>query len=191
MKISVKILYVKTFSHTHFGVSKLYRPFSSDLRSHVVNWWNLSSNQILVLFLRKLIITSYKQNEKHPSTPRDVDHTGRRLGHNVIQVNQPQIFNCTTIHEWYRSSWSNAHGRWRWLLLSQGMEVHHLVFCEHQHSECLHFVLPRLQQGKPKRSMLILTFDLRLQWDWWLDFQLEKGRKKPHCILGLWQLQMK
>ena len=53
------------------------------------------------------------------------------------------------------------------------------------------FCIVRLQQGKPKRSMLILTFDLRLQWDWQLDFYQDKGRQKAHCTLGLWQLQIK
>ena len=38
----------------------------------------------------------------------------------------------------------------------------------------------KLEQDKSRRSIPILSFDLRLQWDWLLDFHQEKGRLKPH-----------
>ena len=95
------------------------------------------------------------------------------------------------IHEWCILSWSNGHKTWCWPLLSQSMEVCPVVFCEHWQSDCLCFVLQDFNVANQKKSMLILTFDLWLQWDWLLDFHQEKGRQKPHCILGLWQLQMK
>ena len=54
------------------------------------------------------------------------------------------------------------------------------------------FCTARLQQGKTKKRYAHLDFWLeRLQWDWLLDFHLEKGRQKPHCTLDLWELQIK
>ena len=73
-KQSVKILQDTTFSHTPSGVSKLYRTtFSSDLRKPCCKLGKTCLQiQIIVLFLRKVIIISYKQNEKHPFTNTDV-----------------------------------------------------------------------------------------------------------------------
>ena len=43
------------------------------------------------------------------SNPRNDVHTDRTLGHNVIQINQPNHSIVQQIHEWCRSSCSNAH----------------------------------------------------------------------------------
>ena len=125
------------------------------------------------------------------SDPRNVIHTDRRLGSNVIQVNQPQniqlynrYINGVEHHEQIHMKDDVSHfsdKAWNyilWYFVNTSIVNAYILYC-------------KTSTRQTKRSMLILTFDLRLQWDWLLDFHLEIGRHKLHCTLGQWQLQMK
>ena len=141
-----------------------------------------------------LVATVWKDNRivrcvSTNSNPRNIN-TDRRLGHNEIQVNQQQniqLYNrymngidcyeqmcmkydvgCFSVKTWKYTLW---------YFMNMSIVNAYILYC-------------KIQQGKPKRSMLILTFDLKLQWEWLLDFHLEKGRQKLYCTLDLWQLQM-
>ena len=116
-----------------------------------------------------------------------------RLAHNVIQVNQPQNIQLYNRYmngvdprdqmcmKYYVGCFSVKAWKYiLWYFVNTSIVNAYILYCRISTS-----------QVKLRGSMLILTFDLRLQWDWLFNFHQEKGNWKPHCALGLWQVQMK
>ena len=122
--------------------------------------------------------------------PKNVN-MDRRFGCNVIQVNQPQniqlcnrymngvdhqVQMCIKYDGCYFSV--KAQQFILWYFVNTNIMNAYILYCK---------TLTR----QTKRSMFIMTFDLRLQWDYLLDFHQEKGRQKLTFTLGLWELKMK
>ena len=126
------LLACKTYCNGIIQVNKKYLPEGIHKPGRMIcgtykSYQDGSSNLVATVwqYIRILRLVSTNSN------PSNVVHTNRRLGHKSAT----KYSTVQQIHKWCRSAWSNLPEIWCWLLLSQSMEVHPLVFCEHHFSK--------------------------------------------------------
>ena len=186
------LLACKTYCNMTIWVNKKYLPEGIHKPGRMIHGaykscHNASSNLVATVWQDSRIVRLVNTN----LNPTNVVHTDWRFGHNVIQVNLPQkiqLYNrCTNAvghHDQMCIKYNVGYfsvKAWKyifWYFVNTSIVNAYILYC-------------KASTRQTKRSLLLSTFHLRLQWDWLLDFHWEKGRQKPHCTLGLWQLQMK
>ena len=97
------------------------------------------------------------------SNPRNVVHTDRRLGHNVIQVNQPQNIQLYMNGEDHHDQMCMKYDVGHFSVKPQKYILLYFVNTSIVNAYILYYKTSK--QGKPQRCMLIWTFNMRLQWD--------------------------
>ena len=120
-----------------------------------------SSNLMATVWQDNRIVRLVSTN----SNPRNVVHTHRRLDPDVIEVNQPrniQLYNRymtgLDCHDQIHMKYDVGHfsvKAWKyilWYFVNISIVNAYILYC-------------KTSTGQTKRSMVILTFDLRLQWD--------------------------
>ena len=138
-----------------------------------------SSNLVATVWQDNRIVRLVSTN----SNPRNVVHTDRRLGHNVIQVNLPQniqlynrYMNGVDCHDQMCMKYDVGH-------FCQSMEVHPLVFCEHQYSECLHLYC-KTSTRQTKKMYTPLDFWLEIAVGLIAGFSSRKRKAEAPLYIG-------